>query len=175
MPSKPIAPEGVSTQNSRFTYSVAIKSDFNCLHELLFSSSVVPNSLWPHGLQHARLLCPLPSPGACSNSCPLSWLCRPPLLLPSIFSSISVFSNESALCIRWPKYWRFSFSINPSNEYSGLISFKVDWFDLLVVQVTLKSLLQHHSSKASVFRCSVFFYCPALTSIHEHWKNHSFD
>ena len=84
-------------------------------------------------------------------------LCLPLLLLPSIFPSIRVFSNESALCIRWPKYWSFSFSINPSKEYSGLISFRIDWFDLLAVQGTLKSLLQHHSSKASVFQCSVFF------------------
>ena len=77
-------------------------------------------------------------------------LCRPLLLQPSIFPSIRVFSNESALRIRWPKYWSFSFSISPSNEYSGLISFRMDWFDLLAVQVTLKSLLQHHSSKASI-------------------------
>ena len=76
---------------------------------------------------------------------------------PSIFSSIRVFSNESALCIRWPKYWTFSFSISPSNEYSGLISFRMDWFDLLAVQGTLKSLLQHHSSKASILPSSAFF------------------
>ena len=101
---------------------------------------------------------------AFSNSCPLRWwsihlhliLCGP-LLLPSIFPSIRVFSNESALCIRWPKYWSFSFSISPSNEYSGLISFRIDWFDLLVIQGTLKSLLQHRSLKASVVRCSAFF------------------
>ena len=81
--------------------------------------------------------------------------CHPLLLLPSIFSSIRVFSNESVLCIRWPKYWSFSFSISPSN--SGLISFRMDWLDLLAVQGTLKSLLQHHSSKASILRCSAFF------------------
>ena len=75
-------------------------------------------------------------------------LCRPLLLLPSIFPSIKIFSNELALCIRWPKYWSFSFSINPSNEYSGLFSFRIDWFDLLAVQKTLKSLLQHHTLKA---------------------------
>ena len=79
------------------------------------------------------------------------------LLLPSVFSSIKVFSNESAVCIRWPKYWRFSFSISPSNEYSGLISLRIDWFDLLAVQRTLKSLLQHHISKASIRQCSAFF------------------
>ena len=83
-------------------------------------------------------------------------LCRP-LLLPSIFPRIRVFSNESVLCIRWPKYWRLSFSICPCNEYSGLISFRMDWLELLAVQGTLKSLLQHHSSKASILRCSAFF------------------
>ena len=86
-------------------------------------------------------------------------LCRPHLLLPSVFPSIRVFSNESALCIRWPKYWSFSFSISPSNGYSGLISFRIDWLDLLAVQETLKSLLQHCSSKASILCCSnVKFY-----------------
>ena len=84
-------------------------------------------------------------------------LFRPLLLPPSVFPSISVFSNESVLHIRWPKYWSFSFSISPSNEYSGLTSFGIDWFDLLVVQGTLKSLLQHHSSKASILWCSAFF------------------
>ena len=84
-------------------------------------------------------------------------LCHPLLLLPSILPSIRVFSDESALCIRWPKYWSFSFSISPSNEHSGLISFRMDWLDLLAVQETLKSLLQHHSSKASVLQCSAFF------------------
>ena len=83
-------------------------------------------------------------------------LCHP-LLLPSIFPSIRVFSSESVLHIRWPKYWSFSFSSSPSNEYSGLISFKIDWLDLLAVQGTLKSLLQHHSSKASILQCSAFF------------------
>ena len=84
-------------------------------------------------------------------------LCHPLLLLPSIFPSIRVFSNESILHIRWPKYWSFSFSISPSNEYSGLISFRINWWDLLAVQGTLKSLLQHHSSKASILRCSALF------------------
>ena len=84
-------------------------------------------------------------------------LCHPLLFLPSIFPIIRVFSNESALHIRWPKYWRFSFSISLSNEYSGLISFRINWFDLLVVQGTLKSHIQHHSSKASILRCSAFF------------------
>ena len=84
-------------------------------------------------------------------------LCHPLLVLPSIFPSIRVFSNKSALLIRWPKYWSFSFNISPSNEHSGLISFRMDWLDLLAVQGTLKSLLQHHSSKASILRCSAFF------------------
>ena len=84
-------------------------------------------------------------------------LCHPLLLLPSIFPNIRVFSNESALCIRWPQYWSFSFSISPSNEYSGLISFRIDWFDLLEVQGTLTSLLQHHSSKASILWHLAFF------------------
>ena len=84
-------------------------------------------------------------------------LCRPLLLPPSIFPSIRVFPNESALCIRFPNYWSFSFNISPSNEHSGLIFFRIDWLDLLAVQGTLKSLLQHHSSKASIFRCSTFF------------------
>ena len=129
-----------------------------------FSRSVVSDSLQPHTLQHARLPCPSPTPGACSNSSietgmPLNYLilCHPLLLLPSIFSSIRVFSNESVLCIRWPKYWSFSFSISPSSEYSELISFRIDWFDFLAVQGTLKSLLQHHSSKASILQCSAFF------------------
>ena len=102
-------------------------------------------------------------------------LCRPLLLPPSIFPGIRVFSNESALCIRWPKYWSFSFTISPSSEYSGLISFRMDWVDLFAVQGTLKSLLQHRSSKSSILQCSAFFYGPALTSIHDYWKNHSFD
>ena len=102
-------------------------------------------------------------------------LCHPLLLLPSIFPSIRVFSNESALCVRWPKYWGFSFSISPSNEYSGLISFKIDWFDLLAVQGSLKSLLQHHSSKASILQCSAFFIVQLWYSLHDYWKNHSFD
>ena len=101
-------------------------------------------------------------------------LCRPLLLLPPIPPRIRVFSNESALHMRWPKYWSFSFSISPSKEIPGLISFRMDWLDLLAVQGTLKSLLQHHSSKASILRCSAFF-SPTLTSIHDHWKNHSLD
>ena len=102
-------------------------------------------------------------------------LCRPLLLPPSIFPSIRVFSNESVLCNRWPKYWSFSFSISPSNEYSRLISFRTDWVDLLVVQGTLKSLLLYHGSKNINSSVLSFLYSPTLTSIHDYWKNHSFD
>ena len=98
----------------------------------------------------------------------------PLLLLPSIPPRIKVFSNESNLHMRWPKYWSFSFSISPSNEQPGLISFRVDWFDLLAGQRALKSLLQNHSSKASILWCSAFF-TVRLTSVHDHWKNHSLD
>ena len=122
------------------------------------------NSLQPHRLQHARLPCPSPIPKACSDSRPSSRWCHstnsshhPLLLLPSNFPSIRVFTRESVLRIRWPKHWSFSFSMRPSNEYSGLISFKIDWLDLLAVQGTLKSLLQHYSSKASILQHSALF------------------
>ena len=98
-----------------------------------------------------------------------------PLLLPSIFLGIRVFSKGSVLRIRWPECWSFSFGISPSNEHSGLISFRMDWLDLLAVQGTLKSLLQHHSSKASALQRSAFFMVQLLTSIHDYWKNHSFE
>ena len=120
-------------------------------------------SLQPHGLQHGRLSCPSLSPGACSNSRSLSQWCHPTisshhrLLLPSIFPTIRVFSSESIFHIRWPKYWSFNFSISPSNEYSGLNSFRIDRFDLFAVPGTLKSLLQHHNLKASALWCSAFF------------------
>ena len=126
---------------------------------LIVQSLSLVYSLWPHGLQHARPPCPLPTPGAYSNSCPLSWWCHP-----TISSSVApfsciirVFSSESVLCIRWPKYWNFSFSISLSNEYSWLISLRIDWVDLLAVQGTLKNLLQRHSSKASILGHSAFF------------------
>ena len=122
------------------------------------------DSLWSHGLQHARPSCASKTQRIYSNSCPLSqWFhpiissCRPLLLPPSILLSIRVFSNQSVFCIRWLKYWSFSFSIIPSNEYSGLVSFRMDWLDLLAVQGTLKSLLQHHSLKASILEHSAFF------------------
>ena len=104
-------------------------------------------------------------------------LCHPFLFLPSIFPSIRVISKESVLHIRWPKYWSFSFSISPSNEYSGLTSFRIEWFDLLAIQGNLKSLLQYHSSKAKSISCSALssLYSPTLTSIHDYWENHSFE
>ena len=122
-------------------------------------------SLWPHGLQHARLLCHSLSPGVCSNSCPLSRWCHPTIsstaapfsFCTQSFPASDSFSNKLALRIRCPRYWSFSFSISHSNAYSGLISFRIDWFDLLAVQGNLKSLLQHHNSKASILWCSVFF------------------
>ena len=133
------------------------------------------DSLQPHQLQHARPPCPSPTPGVHSDSTSIESvmpsshliLCRPLLLLPPIPPSIKVFSNESTLRMRWPKYCSFSFK-----EHPGPIPFRMDWLDLLAVQGTLKSLLQHHSSKASALS---FLHSPTLTSIHDHWKNHSLD
>ena len=128
-----------------------------------FCGSVVSDSLQPHGLKH-RLSCPSPTLGACSNSCPSSWWCHP-----TISFSVGHFSSclqsfpasgsfvRSQFFVRWPKYWSFSFSISPFNEHPGLISFRMDWLDLLAVQRTLKSLLQHHSSRESILCCSTFF------------------
>ena len=132
------------------------------LTSIQFSRSVVSDSLPPHGLQHTLSITnsrSLPKLTSIQSVMPSNHLilCHPFLLLPSIFPSIRVFSNESALHIRWPKDWSFSFSNSPSNEYPGLISFRMDWLDLLAIQGTLKSLLQHHSSKASVLQHSAFF------------------
>ena len=129
-----------------------------------FSRSVMSNSLPPHEPQHTRPPCPSPTPGAYPNSCPLSWWCHPTISssvvpfssCPQSFPASGCYSNESALRIRWPKYWSFSFSISPSNEHPGLISFRMDWLDLLAVQGTLESLLQHQSSKASILWRSAF-------------------
>ena len=123
------------------------------------------NSLKPHELQHTRFPCPSVSPWVCSSSCPFESVmpsnhlipCHSLLLPSSIFASIRVFSNESILRIRWPNYWSFNFSISLSNDYSGLIYFRTDWVDLLAVQGTFKSLLQQHSSKASILHCSALF------------------
>ena len=140
--------------------------------------------LWPqlHGLQHARLPCPSPTPGACANPCPSTQWCHS-----TISSSIVPFSSclqsfpasgsfpvSHFFCIRWPKYWSFSFSISLSNEYSGLISLRTDWFDLLAVQRTLESspTPQFKSIHSSVL---IFLYSPTLTFVHDYWKNHSFD
>ena len=122
-------------------------------------SSVVKSylTLWPHGLEHSRPPCLSPIPRVYPDSCLLSLLCCPLLLPPWIFPRISVASNESAFCIRGPKYWSFSFTISPSKEIPGLISFRMDWLDLLAVQGTLKSHLQHHSSEASILWRSAFF------------------
>ena len=130
-----------------------------------FSHSIMSNSWQPHEQQHTRSPCPslnsqsLLKLMSIESVMPSNHLilCRPLLLLPSIFPSIRVFSIESVFHVRRPKYWSFSFSISPSNEYSGLISFRIHWLDLLAIQRTLKSLLQHHSSKTSILRCSVFF------------------
>ena len=148
---------------------------------LLFSHSVVSDSLCPHDLRHTRPPCPSLSPWVCSNmpiesmtSSKYLFLCCPLLLLPSIFPSIRVFCNEQALHIREPKYWNFSFSISSSNEYSGLISFRIDWFDLPAIHEFLKSLLQYHSLKASVLQHSALLWSN-LTSVHDYWENHRFD
>ena len=129
-----------------------------------FSRSVMSDSLWPHESQHAKPPCPSPTPGVYSNSCPSSRWCHP-----ANSSSVVPFSScpqslpasgsfpTSQLCMMWPKYWSFSFSISPSKEHTGLISLRMDWLDLLAVQGTLKSLLQHHSSKAFILWCSALF------------------
>ena len=138
---------------------------FTQFSSVQFSCSVISDSRWPHELHHGQASLSITKYRSLSE--PMSTesvmasnhliLCHPLLLLPSIFPSIRVFSSESALCIRWPKYWSFSFNIRPSNEYRGMISFRMDWLDLLEIQGTLKGLLQHHSSKASILQCSAFF------------------
>ena len=137
----------------------------NSISSVLFSRSVVSNSLRPHRLQHNRLPCPSPTPRACSNSCPLSQWCHPTISTSVIpFSScLQSFPVSGSFLMSWifasggQEYWSFSFNISPFNEYSGLISFRMDWLDLLAVQGTLNSLLQHHSSKASILWHSAFF------------------
>ena len=143
---------------------IKTKANTNCIGLYQFSHSVMSDSVTPWtaarqaslSITNSWSLLKLMSTVLVMLSNHLN-VCHPLLLLPSIFPSIRVFSNESALCIRWPKDWSFSFSISPSNEYSVLVSFRMDWLDLLAVQGTLKSLLQHHSSKASVLWCSAFF------------------
>ena len=149
-----------------------------------FSCSVMSNSLRLHESQHAGPPCPSPTPRVHSlrltsieSVMPSSHLIlhHPLLLLPPILPSIRVFSNELTLHMRWTKYWSFSFSLIPSKEIPGLISFRMDWLDLLAVQGTLESLLQNHSSKASILPVLSFHHSPTLTSIHDHWKYHSLD
>ena len=134
------------------------------------------DSVTSYELQHTGPPCPSSTPGVHPNPFPLSWRCHPNIsssVVPSVFPSIKVFSNESALHIRGPKYWSFSFNISTSNDHPGLISFRMDWFDLLAVLGTGKSLLQHHSSKAlMLLRCSAFF---IVQLSYDHWKNHSVD
>ena len=128
----------------------------------------------PHDPQHA---CLSPTPRVHPNPCPLCWWCHPTIASPSPAFNLSQYqglSNESVLHIRSPKFWSFSFSISPSNEYSGLISFRLDWLDLLAVQGTLKSLLQHHSLKASILQHFNLFYGLTFTSMHDYWENHRF-
>ena len=150
------------------------------LSSVQFSHSVVSDSVIPWMIEHQASLSITKKFAQThfhwvSDAINHLILCRPLLLLLSIFSRIRVFSNESTLHMGWPKYWSFSFSISPPNEYPGLISFRMDWVDFLAAQGTFKSLLQHRSSKASILQHSVFCYNPTLTSIHDHWKNHSFD
>ena len=157
------------------------RNSLSLIHGIMiqFSRSVVSDSLRPHGLQHTRLPCPSPAPGAYSNSRPSCWWCHPTVSSsvvpfssrPQIFPSIRVFSNESVLCIRWPKDWSFSFSISPSNEYSELIS---------LVWSPCSPRDSEESSPTPQFRsinssALSLLYSPTLTSIHDYWKNHSFD
>ena len=137
-----------------------------------------PTLCLPHGPQHATPPCPSPTARDYSNSCPLMSsnhliLCRPLLHLPSIFPSIRIFSSESVLCIRCPKYWSFIFSMSPSSEYSGLISFRSDWFKFLAVQETLKESSPPPQFKNINSSALSFLHSPTLTSIHDYWKNHS--
>ena len=144
-----------------------------------FSCLVMSDSLRSHGPQHARPPCPSPTPRVYSNSCPLSWWCHPTIsssvvplsFYPQSLPASGSFQMSQLFESGGPEYWSFSFNISPSNEHSGLISFRIDWLDLLIVQEILKSFLQHHSSKASIHWCSTL-YSPTLISIHEYWKNH---
>ena len=138
--------------------------------------------LWPHGLQHIRLSCPSPSLWTCSNSCSLSLWCHPTIsssvipftTCPQSFPASGTFLMNR-LCIRWPKYWSFNFSISPSNEYSGLVSFRIDWFHLLAVEGTLKSSPTPQFKSVSNSSAVSLLYGPPLISVHDYWKDHSFD
>ena len=168
------APPSLGFSRQEHWSELSVPSPMHESEKWKWSHSVVSNSSRPRGLQPTRILCPWDFPGKSTGvgcHCLLCFL----ILLLLIFPSIRIFSNELALPIRWPEYWSLSFSISPYNEYSGLISVRIDWFDLLTVQGTLKSLLQHHSLKASIFLALSLLYGPTLTSIHGYWKNHSFD
>ena len=172
----------VSTHKTTLEGTLIVGRHFKKLHLVQFSHSVMSDSLRPHELQHARPPCPSPTPGVHPNLTSVESvmpsnhliLCHPLLLLPSIFPSNSVFPNESALCIRWPKYWSFSFSISPSDEHSGLISFRMDWLDLPAVQGTQESSPTPQFKGINSYALS-FLYSPTLTYIHDYWKNHSLD
>ena len=144
----------------------------------------MPQYLWPHGQQQARLPRPSLSPWLCPNLCPLGQWCHPTVspsvalfsfVLPSVFPSIRVFSSESALYIRWPKYWSFSISIIPSKEYSRLISFRIDWFDFLAIQGYYQESSLTPKFKSISSSVLSLLYDPAVISVHDYWKNHSFD
>ena len=170
--------------DSKYMIEFLIHNIWLLLHiSVLFSHSVMSDSLRLHGLQHARTSCPSPTPGVYPNSCRMSQWCHstisssvihPLLLLPSIFPNIRVVSNGSALCIRWPKYWSLSFSISPSNEHSGMISFRMDWLDLLAVQGTQEPSPTAQFKSINSLALS-FLYRPTPTSIHDYWKNHTLD
>ena len=160
-------------------YSISLVTQFSSVQ---FSRSVVSDSATPWiaagqaslSFTNSRSLLKLLSIKSVMPSNHLS-LCHPLLLLPSIFPKIRVFSSESVLLIRWPKYWSFSFSISPSNEYSELISFKIDWFNFPIVLETFKSLLQHQSLKASILGAQLSLWSNSHIQIHDYWENHSFD
>ena len=164
------------------TYQISDCENEFFKHSVQFSHSVMSDFV-THGLQHARLPWPSPTPRALLKLMSIESvmpsnhliLCRPLLLLLSIFPSIRVSSNESALHIRWPKYWSFSFSVSRSSEYLGLISFRMDWLDLLAIQGTLKSLLQPQFKSINSSGVHFLYKSPTHTSIHDYWKNHSFD
>ena len=153
-----------------------------CLHEAQFSQSVVSDSLWHPALHHARLPYSLLSPRACSNSCPLSRWCHPTIPSSVVPSSLTFnlfqhqgLTKQSILHIRWPKYWNYSFSISSFNEYSGLISFRIDWLDLLAVQGDSQESSPTPQFKSINSLVLSFLYSPALTSVYDYWKNQSFD
>ena len=153
-----------------------------CLHEVQFSQSVVSDSLWHPALHHARLPYSLLSPRACSNSCPLSRWCHPTIPSSVVPSSLTFnlfqhqgLTKQSILLIRWPKYWNYSFSISSFNEYSGLISFRIDWLDLLAVQGDSQESSPTPQFKSINSLVLSFLYSPALTSVYDYWKNQSFD